>query len=187
MKSAQVLGHKLGLTAEEVNFALKEAGLLSGNPGAYGVTELGAKFAAEQHHHRCTGGYAHYNRHWETRTWDESVVDLLDLTADRMNQIRKSVADARRAVRAARNGAAVAAAPASTAITTRGGASVSLVKRDHARLAAAAAAAYGIYKAVPFVQRFWVQRAAPGLRNLKSRAEPELDEVGAADDSGGNG
>lgn len=95
--------------------------------------------------------------HWETRTWDESVVDLLDLTADRKNQIRKSVADARRAVRAARNEAVAAAAPASAAITARGGASVSLVKRDHARLAAAAAAAYGIYKAVPFVQRFWVQ------------------------------
>lgn len=68
-KSARVLGWEFRKTAQEMNVLLKEHGYLYGDPGAYGLTEKGEQFAQEQDHHRGTGGYSHYNRYWETRTW----------------------------------------------------------------------------------------------------------------------
>ena len=56
--SARILGQQVGLSAQEMNHALKEAGFLSGEPGAYSVTEKGAKYAIEQFFQRGTGGYA---------------------------------------------------------------------------------------------------------------------------------
>ncbi|MGW6455482.1 hypothetical protein ACWF94_06045 [Streptomyces sp. NPDC055078] len=73
-KSARVLGEEFGRTAREMNALLKEYGYLDGNPGAYGLTEKGQQYAKEQYHSRGTGGYAQYNRNWETRTWREETV-----------------------------------------------------------------------------------------------------------------
>jgi hypothetical protein len=78
-RSARVLGFLYGLTAMEMNILLKEEGFLEGEPGQYSVTETGRRYAAEQHHHRGTGGYAWYNRDWEQRTWDPSITDELDV------------------------------------------------------------------------------------------------------------
>jgi hypothetical protein len=76
-KSARTLGREVGKTAQEVNSLLKEHGYLYGEPGAYGLTEKGGQYAQEQDHHRGTGGYAHYNRDWTTRTWnDETAASL---------------------------------------------------------------------------------------------------------------
>jgi len=63
-KSARILGQEYGLTAQEMNFVLKEEGFLDGEPGNYTVSEKGKKYSEEQDHHRGTGGYAYYNRNW---------------------------------------------------------------------------------------------------------------------------
>ncbi|MGW1465159.1 hypothetical protein ACWCPT_12515 [Streptomyces sp. NPDC002308] len=67
-----------------MNELLKEHGYLDGSPGAYGLTEKGQQYAKEQHHSRGTGGYAQYNRNWETRTWSEEAAAALraDLEAN---------------------------------------------------------------------------------------------------------
>jgi hypothetical protein len=56
-----------------MNGLLKEHGYLDGKPGAYGLTEKGQQYAEEQYHSRGTGGYAQYNRSWETRTWSDET------------------------------------------------------------------------------------------------------------------
>ncbi|THA56779.1 hypothetical protein E6P78_31690 [Streptomyces sp. A0958] len=76
-KSARVLGEEFGRTAREMNALLKQYGYLDGNPGAYGITEKGQQYAKEQYHSRGTGGYAQYNRNWESRTWSEDTVAAL--------------------------------------------------------------------------------------------------------------
>lgn len=75
--SATMIGRTMGLTARAVNVLLKEHGYLYGEPGAYGLTEKGAAYGHETWHHRGPGGYAHYNRDWETRSWSEGILDVL--------------------------------------------------------------------------------------------------------------
>jgi hypothetical protein len=58
-----------------MNALFKEHGYLDGEPGAYGLTEKGAQYGAEQENWNGYGGYA--QRAWTTRTWDDSVVDAL--------------------------------------------------------------------------------------------------------------
>ncbi|OEJ43096.1 hypothetical protein AR457_02245 [Streptomyces agglomeratus] len=60
-----------------MNELLKDHGYLYGNPGAYGLTEKGQQYAEEQYHSRGTGGYAQYNRSWETRTWNDETAAAL--------------------------------------------------------------------------------------------------------------
>jgi hypothetical protein len=76
-KSARVLGREFGCTAREMNELLKNHGYLDGEPGAYGLTEKGERYGDEQRHSRGTGGYAHYNRSWETRRWSDATAAAL--------------------------------------------------------------------------------------------------------------
>ncbi|HXH33021.1 MAG TPA: hypothetical protein VNJ54_01260 [Plantibacter sp.] len=77
-----------------MNELLKKHGYLYGIPGAYGLTEKGQQFAEEQYHSRGTGGYAQYNPHWETRTWNDETAAALkaDLEAD-PREVRADVDD----------------------------------------------------------------------------------------------
>lgn len=70
-KSARVIGWEFGKSAREMNALLKEHGYLDGQPGAYELTEKGSRYARERYEHRGVGGYAHYNRDWTTRSWNE--------------------------------------------------------------------------------------------------------------------
>lgn len=79
-KSARVLGQEFGRSAREMNQLLKEHGYLDGEPGAYQLTEKGKQYGENQYHSRGTGGYAHNNRNWETRTWNDETA--LALQAD---------------------------------------------------------------------------------------------------------
>lgn len=172
--SARILGQPLGLTAQEINYALKEAGFLSGEPVAYSVTEKGAKYATGQLHGRGTGGYLTYNPSWMTTTWDDSVVAALSLSEAKKRLIRQAVSDARRTARAARSAAAVVADTSSRgAGAARGGGGYALTPAG--RMLLAAVAAHGIFKAVPLVQKVWSEKAAPGLKNLKDRVQPKPD------------
>ena len=76
-KSARVLGWEFGRTAREMNELFNQYGYLEGDPGAYRITEKGQQYAEEQYHFRGTGGYAHYNPHWETRTWNAETAAAL--------------------------------------------------------------------------------------------------------------
>lgn len=94
-KSARILGQEYGLTAQEMNCVLKDAGYLEGSSGNYDVTEKGLPFAEEKDFHRGTGGYAQYNRYWTTRSWDESIEDELHIDDEIKKKARDEVASLR--------------------------------------------------------------------------------------------
>lgn len=103
--SARILGQGYGLTAEEMNRVLVKKGFLQGSPGDYSVTQKVSQYAVENDFHRGTGGYACHNRYWTTRTFDDSVKEVIDVSADLINEVRNEIA----ADRAARYAAQVAA------------------------------------------------------------------------------
>lgn len=92
--SARMIGRELGcMTAQEVNMLLCEEGYLEGEPGDYTVTEKGAPYAEEHDYHRGTGGYATYNRHWSTRSWDDGILDAIgDVSPERRRELAEKVA-----------------------------------------------------------------------------------------------
>lgn len=99
--SARRLGMELGLTAEEMNFLLKEEGFLDGSPNDYYLTEKGKKYALEKYDGNGYGGYA--ARSWSWLEWDESIIDKLNVTDDRKREIREKTAEQRRRRREERN------------------------------------------------------------------------------------
>ena len=168
-KSARILGQEHGLNAQEMNHILRDQGFLAGEPGDYYVTEKGAPFADETYNHRGTGGYAQYNPHWTTRTWDDSIIDALDLTEDVISEARSAVSQANKQrwakIKAEREeaDAAFLARRALEQSDNDGGTDDS----DGSSGAGAAlliggliVAAYGIYKAVPHVANWWRNRSS---------------------------
>lgn len=92
--SAKRLGERCGLTAEEMNFLLKEEGYLSGEPGNYYSTEKGKQFVVEKGDDNGYGGYAF--RGWNWLEWDESILDELDISMEHKRYIREKTSEERR-------------------------------------------------------------------------------------------
>ena len=183
-KSARILGQEYGLTAQEMNFILKEEGYLDGEPGSYTVTEKGEKYATEEDHHRGTGGYARYNRYWTTRTWNEEITDELDITDDRKKELRQAISVAKQKIyESAEDEKSFEMSDNDTYVSEENDDdSDALVVAIGALLLAASA--YGIYKAAPYIKKWWSEKAVPGLKKLKSKVvggtekneiEPVLD------------
>lgn len=178
-KSARALGQEYGLTAQEMNFILKEEGYLDGEPGNYSVTEKGAKYEEEQDHSRGTGGYSWYNRAWTTRTWDDGIADELDITEDRKKEIRQAISIAKqKATESEDEGSAFEPDYISNEDTE-----TKDVKNDALVLAVGvllvAVSAYGIYKAAPYIKRWWNDKAVPSLKKMKNKVtgkEGKMDE-----------
>jgi hypothetical protein len=177
-KSARILGQEYGLTAQEMNFVLREEGFLEGEPGAYSVTEKGARYATEQAHSRGTGGYAHYNRAWTTTTWDGSIADELDITDDRKRDLRRAISAAKQRIVASSDDGV-----ADGSYIFRG-ANPDGADDDKDSLAAAvgvlllAASAYGVYKAAPHIRQWWNDRAVPSLQGIRDRVRAKLHPDG---------
>lgn len=96
-KSARILGEQFNINAEEMNELLKLNGLLEGEPGNYQVTAAGEPYATERYEHRGPGGYAFYNREWTVRTWDDSIMDVLDTSPEIIKEARSNVSERRKA------------------------------------------------------------------------------------------
>lgn len=93
--SATILGQEYGLTAEEMNRVLVKLGFLEGVPGDYNLTEKAIQYALEQDYHRGTGGYSCYNRYWTTRTFDDSIKQVLDVSSELIREVRDEIANDR--------------------------------------------------------------------------------------------
>lgn len=109
--SARILGQYYGLTAEEMNRVLVKHNFLQGIPGNYSVTQKALQYASEKDFHRGTGGYARYNQYWTTRTFDDSIKNVLDVSPELICEVRNEVA-ADRAARSAAQAIARAQADA---------------------------------------------------------------------------
>ena len=172
--SARILGQDYGLTAEEMNRVLVKKGFLQGSPGDYSVTQKALQYAVEKDFHRGTGGYACYNRYWTTRTFDDSIKEALDVSADLINEVRNEIA----ADRAARY-AAQAAARAQANADFLAKQAAEKAAQEAAELAALEAeelfakwkkagkiglvvgsvvlVGYGVYKVAPKVKAWWAE------------------------------
>ncbi|WP_027628555.1 hypothetical protein [Ruminiclostridium cellobioparum] len=166
-KSARSLGQDYGLTAQEMNFVLKEEGYLNGESGDYTVTEKGEKYAEERDYHRGTGGYAHYNRYWTTRTWNDEIQDEIDITEERIREIRQAIALAKQKVNAQEEEyTAVEYYENSNENTSESNTDVFVIAVS---TLLTAAATYGIYKTAPHIKRWWSDTAVPGLKKAKNK------------------
>ncbi|MEU7673513.1 hypothetical protein AB0C42_01695 [Micromonospora taraxaci] len=194
-KSATALGQLFGVTSQVMNVILKELGYLEGAPGAYGVTEKGAKYAFEKDYHRGPGGYSWYNRDWTTRTWDAAIVDELHVTDDLKRKAQEAVSAARAAKRVAKAVANHVGVDADTVVDNAANVTSSGKKAGVAAagLAVLAGSAYGIYKAAPHAKKLLGEKVVPGLKNIKDKVLQKSDkepcgEPGAVDGlSGGVG
>ena len=183
-RSARILGQEFGLTAQEMNFVLKEEGFLVGEPGNYTVTEKGEKYSEEQDYHRGNGGYAHYNRYWTTRTWDDGITDELDITEDRKKEIKQAISVAKQKLNDPENEDIAVECDSNNDETTETNSNNDVLVWA-VRALILAASSYGIYKAAPYVKRWWDDKAAPGLKNLKNKITGKVDEVEEESDSNG--
>lgn len=175
--NARQLGAEFGLTAQEMNFILREEGFLYGEPGAYGVTDKGAPYASERDFHRGVGGYSTYNKYWTARRWDESITDEFEIDADRKRELREAIAAAKQLkldVDAVETPAVVEASPDSTGLTDAQKALILAVG-----VVLVAATAYGVYKLTPTIKRLWTEKVAPNLKALKDRIWGDADDEGA--------
>ena len=173
--SARILGQYYGLTAQEMNRVLVKEGFLKGQPGAYSLTAKAVAFAKEQNFHRGTGGYSCYNRYWTTRTFDDSIKELLNVTPELKEEVRSEIA-AEQAARYAAQAAARAQAEAEFLAMQ----AAEKAAKEAAELAAveaeefmrkckkagvvgliiigSAAIGYGVYKTAPKVKKWWKER-----------------------------
>ena len=102
--SAQRIGEMFGLTAQEMNMALKLLGYLDGEPGHYLPTEKCKPFYLQKYYDNGYRGYA--NRTWSTVTYDESVIEPLE--QELTKEICQLAKDLVREHRAAKNAAVIA-------------------------------------------------------------------------------
>lgn len=176
-KSARVLGQEYGLTAQEMNFVLKEEGFLGGEPGNYTVTEKGEKFAEQQDDSRGTGGYRCYNPAWTTRTWDYGITDELDITEDRKKEMRQAISIAKQKI----NKSEDEDMAVECGNCTNEDADSTDTNNDALVMAVGAllvaVSAYGIYKAAPYIKRWWNDKAVPGLKKMKNRVSRNAEKI----------
>jgi hypothetical protein len=177
-KSARILGQEFGLSAQEMNFILREEGFLDGVAGNYTVTEKGKKYAEEQDYHRGTGGYSHYNRYWTTRTWDDGIADELDITQERIRKTRQAVSSSKQKTNESVNESVYESVDEGLPIECDDYSveDVNTTDDNNDGVGEAitfiflAVAAYEIYQvAAPHVKRLWGDKVAPGLENLKNK------------------
>lgn len=170
-KSARILGHEFGLSAEEMNTFLKQEGFQDGEPGAYGVTEKGKRFSDEKNHTRGVGGYSYYNRSWDTITWDESIADELHLSPERRSAIKDLVATERAERRRAREAAYIEYVPDAEdeEQSPDGGANLVPVIVFAAVAGAVVGLGYGIYKFSRLSGKLWNDQVAPSLQKAKDQ------------------
>ena len=93
MQTATTLGRKYGVSPMVMNQILKILGFLSGDPNDYDLTNKGEVYAIVKEFHRGCGGYSHYNRYWYTRQYDDSILDVLVVTPEIIEQAKQSLAN----------------------------------------------------------------------------------------------
>lgn len=173
--SARILGQDYGLTAEEMNRVLVKQGFLQGTPGNYSLTQKALEYAVEKDFHRGTGGYACYNRYWTTRTFDDSIKEALNVSADLINEVRGEIA-ADRAARYAAQAAARAqanadfltkqtaekAAQEAAEIATKETEELIAKWKKAGKIGLIAGGVlivgYGVYKVTPHIKKWWQER-----------------------------
>ena len=88
-KSSRILGKEIGFSDQQMNWLLKEQGYLAGVPGNYSPTDKALPFVVEEAMHEGSGGY--YRRDWDKRTFDDSIMEKLDLSEEALARAKKNL------------------------------------------------------------------------------------------------
>lgn len=156
--SASILGRDYGLTGEQMNRVLVKLGFLTGEPGAYTITEKAKDYVIENYHHRGTGGYSQYNAYWTTRTFDDSIKEVLNVTDELIAEVREELAAHRAAIRAERVEEVVEEAKEHIIIDED---ALKKLAIGGAVIAGIVGVGYGTYKLAPRIKKWWVDRKVP--------------------------
>ncbi|MEV7457538.1 hypothetical protein [Pseudarthrobacter oxydans] len=97
--SARGIGKKIGATAVEVNYLLKDQGFLYGEPGAYGLTPKGKEYGVQRSHDNGYSGAYHVA--YDTTHFAPSITEVLDSAPERLAKAREDIAARKQALRAA--------------------------------------------------------------------------------------
>ena len=90
-KSARILGQEVGLNSQEMNQLMYNQGFLEGVPGDYEITEKCLRYSKQKDFHRGAGGYPSYNRAWTEKIYDDSILNVLDLSTEEKSKARNQV------------------------------------------------------------------------------------------------
>lgn len=170
--SATELGKEYGLSGEEMNRVLVKLGYLVGEPGDYDVTIKGRPYAVTKNFHRGTGGYGYYNRYWNTRTFDDSIKDVLEVTKELVLEVREEIeegkllrAAARKAAREKANAEFLAkeAVKQAEKLKVEKELAEAVKKKENWKTVGKVGlvtsgillTGYGIYKVTPYLKRWW--------------------------------
>ena len=173
--SARVLGQDYGLTAEEMNRVLVKLGFLKGDPGDYSLTEKAIQYAVENNFHRGPGGYDYYNRYWTTRTFDDSIKEVLDISDELISEVRDEITTSRAARYAARAAARAQAheealAKQAAEKAAHEAAEIAAMKKEELLakwkkagkigliVGGVLTVGYGVYKITPRIKKWWQER-----------------------------
>lgn len=176
-KSARILGQEFGLSNQEMNFVLKEEGFLDGKPGDYTVTEKGKKYAEEKDHSRGTGGYSQYNPNWTTRSWDDGITNEIIITEERKREIRQAISVAKQK----NNESEEESMGVEDDNFSNDDLDSPATNNDDLVIAVGAlllaVSAYGIYKSVPYINRWWNDKAVPRLKKVKNKVTGKAEKM----------
>jgi len=95
--SATILGKSYGLTGQEMNRVLQKLGYLSKVSDGYDITDKAIDYVVEKCHHRGPGGYSRYNVDWVTRTFDDSIKEVITITPELINEVKTELTSERTA------------------------------------------------------------------------------------------
>lgn len=94
-ESARLLGKRIGLSSQVMNYVLKKVGLLEGQPGSYTLTEKGKDFGEYSAHDNGYGGYAH--RSWCYPVWDpDKVLSIIDTNPEKIKEYKNEFNEAKK-------------------------------------------------------------------------------------------
>lgn len=175
-KSATVLGREIGKTGRQMNVLLHRYGYLTGEPGAYSLTDKGEKYGTQEDHYRGNVRSLHYYRQWTTTTWnDETLAALLnDMT---------NVATPPESAESFPDDDVPVAEAESVGATDRGTSESTGTRVDLRMITIAAALLVGVKAAqiaAPHAQRWWSETAVPAtsrvLKRLKRQDPADNDD-----------
>lgn len=97
--SARGIGKKIGATALEVNYLLKNQGFLYGEPGAWGLTPKGKEYGVQRSHDNGYSGTYHVA--YETTHFAPGITEVLDSGPERLAKVREDILARKQALSAA--------------------------------------------------------------------------------------
>lgn len=191
--SARELGHRFGVNADVMNVALRNAGILEGEPGSWRITPATEEWVTERDFTNGRHPDERQNPYFSVRQFKTEMVDSIGLTAEDVAAAKLEVA-ARRAAQSAQLQADRAQADADFLASQTAESSDVDVDASGISLMAGLIIAgivvgvgvgtYLVIKHVPPVRRRWDDKVAPRLARWIEKRQGMVDAAsGDEDDS----